>query len=54
MLFSLVVFNLRASALKVQTHAGSDGWQIIQENDWEAASTLVHLAGDPQVANLGA
>ena len=30
------------------------GWQIIQENDWEAASTVVHLVGDAQVANLEA
>ena len=36
---------------KVQT---VDGWQIIQENDWEAGSTAVHLVGDAQVANLEA
>ena len=36
---------------KVQT---VDGWQIIQENDWEAGGTAVHLVGDAQVANLEA
>ena len=33
---------------------GKCKWQIIQENDWEARSTAVHLVGDAQVANLEA
>ena len=45
----LQIFDLIWS--KVQT---VDGWQIIQENDWEARSTAVHLVGDAQVANLEA
>ena len=39
LLFSFCVFNLWISALKVQTHSGGDGSQIIQENDWEERKT---------------
>ena len=37
---------------KVDAFWCGGGWQIIQENDWDAASTVVHLLGDPQVAQV--